>query len=109
VPAFAYTFFLATGYGVLVGLFGVGLALSGIYPTLLAYATEAVPEHSAPVNATASVTSAAGIAGVPAAMGFVISGADVTLAMQLLGIPLALLGGLLLVAWYIAGQVSVAR
>jgi MFS family permease len=106
VPAFAYTFFLADGYGVLVGLFGIGLALSGIYPTLLAYATEAVPEHSAPVNATASFTSAVGIAAVPAAMGFVTFGADITLAMQLLGIPLALLGGLLLVAWYAAGQVS---
>ncbi len=106
VPAFAYTFFFAEGYGVLVGLFGVGLALSGIYPTLLAYATDAVPEHSAPVNATASVTSAAGIAAVPAAMGFVISGADILLAMRLLGVPLVLLGALLLGAWYTAGQVD---
>lgn len=106
VPAFVYTFFFAEGYGILVGLFGVGLALSGIYPTLLAYATEAVPEHSAPVNATASVTSAAGIAAVPAVMGFVISGADIILAMRLLGIPLALLAALLLGAWYTAGQVD---
>jgi fucose permease len=69
-----------------------------LYPTLLAYATEAVPEHSAPVNATASVTSGAGIAAVPAAMGFVISGSGVTRAMALLAVPLGLLCLLLGVA-----------
>jgi MFS family permease len=100
IPAFGYTFFLAEGYGLLVGLFAIGLALSGFYPTLLAYATEAVPEHSAPVNATASVTSAAGIAAVPAAMGFVISDAGVTRAMQLLAVPLTLLALVVLFSWY---------
>jgi len=99
VPAFAYTFFLAEGYGLLVGVFAIGLALSGIYPTLLAYATEAVPEHSAPVNATAAVTSAAGLAVVPAAMGFVISDAGVGTAMRLLAVPLGLLLALVAVLW----------
>ncbi|PSP86053.1 MFS transporter [Halobacteriales archaeon QS_6_64_34] len=100
VPAFLYTFFLAEGDGLLVGLFFIGLALSGMYPTLLAYATEAVPEHSAPVNATAAVTSAAGIAVVPAAMGFVISDTGVTGAMRLLAVPLALLALVLSYALY---------
>ncbi len=100
IPAFGYTFFLAEGYGLLVGLFTVGLAVSGIYPTLLAYATEAVPEHSAPVNATAAVTSAAGIAVVPAAMGFVISDIGVAGAMRLLAVPLALLAMVLSYALY---------
>ena len=106
IPAFGYTFFLAEGYGLLVGLFLLGFALSGFYPTMLAYATEAVPEHSAPVNATASVTSGAGIAAVPAAMGVVISGAGVTLAMRLLAVPLCLLGLLLLATWYGVGSVD---
>ncbi|PSP62357.1 MFS transporter [Halobacteriales archaeon QH_8_67_36] len=100
VPAFVYTFFLAEGYGLLVGLFTIGLALSGMYPTLLAYATEAVPEHSAPVNATAAVTSAAGIAVVPAAMGFAISDTGVAGAMRLLALPLALLALVLSYALY---------
>ena len=104
IPSFGYTFFLAEGYGLLVGLFAVGLTLSGFYPTMLAYATEAVPEHSAPVNATASVTSAAGIAAVPAAMGFVISGSDVARAMRLLGLPLAGLAAVVVLAWYLAGR-----
>jgi len=108
IPAFGYTFFLAEGDGLLVGLFFVGLTLSGIYPTMLAYATEAVPEHSAPVNATASVTSAAGIAAVPAAMGFVISGSNVSQAMRLLGIPLGLLLVLVVLAWYSAGRAKTA-
>ncbi|MFC6756591.1 MULTISPECIES: MFS transporter [Haloarcula] len=104
IPAFVYTFFLAEGYGLLVGLFTIGLALSGMYPTLLAYATEAVPEHSAPVNATAAVTSAAGIAVVPAAMGFVISDTGVAGAMQLLALPLALLAVVLSYALYRAAR-----
>jgi len=108
IPAFGYTFFLAEGYGLLVGLFAVGLALSGFYPTMLAYATEAVPEHSAPVNATASVASSAGFAGVPAAMGFIISGSDIGRAMQLLAVPLALLAVVVGVAWYRAGSVESA-
>ncbi|WP_254272683.1 MFS transporter [Haloarcula marina] len=104
IPIFAYTFFLADGYGLLAGYFGIGLTLSGIYPTMLAYGTEAVPEHSAPVNAMAAVTSSAGIAAVPAAMGFVISGSDIVRAMRLLAIPLCALLALLLVAWFVAGS-----
>ncbi|WP_262179013.1 MFS transporter [Haloarcula laminariae] len=104
IPAFCYTFFLAEGYGLLVGLFVVGLGLSGMYPTLLAYATEAVPEHSAPVNAAAAVTSAAGIAVVPAAMGFVISDTGVVGAMRLLAVPLALLALVLSYALYRTGR-----
>jgi len=106
VPAFAYTFFVAEGYGLLVGVFAIGLGLSGFYPTMLAYGTEAAPEHSAPVNAAASVASSAGIAAVPAAMGFVISGSDATQAMRLLGVPLLLLGLVLLTAWYTAGETA---
>ena len=104
IPAFVYTVFLAEGDGLLVGLFCPGLGLSGIYPTLLAYATEAMPEHSAPVNATAAVTSAAGIAVVPAAMGFLISDTGVAGAMGLLAVPLALLAAVLSYALYRSGR-----
>jgi fucose permease len=89
LAALAYTLFVASGTAVLVGAFGVGLSLSGVYPTLLAYGTEGAPEHSAPVNAIALVVSSVGIAGAPAAMGVVAGGSGVTSAMRLLFVPLA--------------------
>ena len=104
VPALVYTFFYAEGLWLLPGVFAIGLTLAGIYPTLLAYGTEAVPEHSAPVNAAAAVTSAAGIAGAPALMGFVIGDTGAGFAMRLLLVPLALLLVVLLWAWVAAGR-----
>jgi MFS family permease len=92
-----YTFGPATGPGLVAGLFVVGLCLSGLYPTLLSYATESVPEHSAALNAAALVVGAAGIAGVPFALGFVVTAAGVATAMGLLAIPLAALTLTLLV------------
>jgi fucose permease len=88
LAAVAYTFFLAAGIGLVVGLFAVGLTLSGLYPTLLAHATEAVPEHSAPLNAIGLVAAAVGIAGVPVLMGLVVDGAGIVPAMRLLVVPL---------------------
>ncbi len=95
-----YTFMFASGYALLVGVFCIGLGLSGLYPTLLAYSTESTPEHSAPVNAFALVISSCGIAGVPAVMGFIIGEAGVVTAMRSLFVPLI---GLLVVtalAWF---------
>ena len=98
--AVGYTFLLATGPGLVVGLFAVGFALSGLFPTLTAHATDAVPEHSAPLNAIALVTAATGIAGVPVAMGFVVDGAGIVPAMRLLVVPLvAMVLVLALAAW----------
>ncbi|WP_411964453.1 MFS transporter [Haloferax sp. YSMS24] len=101
-----YTFFVATGLGVLVGLFGIGFSLSGQYPTLLAYSTEAAPEHSAPINSFALVVSALGIAGVPAALGFVISDSGIELAMQLVAIPVGVLVVVAGVAWIRVGTAT---
>ncbi|KAB1190485.1 MFS transporter [Haloferax sp. MBLA0076] len=94
-----YTFFVATGVGILVGLFGIGFSLSGQFPTLLAYSTEAAPQHSAPINSLSLVVSTLGIAGVPAILGFVISDAGIELAMQLLVVPLVALVGVSVIAW----------
>ncbi|WP_410767308.1 MFS transporter [Haloferax sp. DFSO60] len=94
-----YTFFVASGVGMLVGLFGIGFSLSGQFPTLLAYSIEAAPEHSAPINSLSLVVSTLGIAGVPALLGFVISDAGIELAMQLLVIPLVALVGVSVIAW----------
>jgi len=94
-----YTFVFASGYGLLVGVFGIGLGLSGLYPTFLAYATESTPEHSAPVNALALVISSGAIAGVPVVMGFVIDRAGVDTAMRLLFVPLVGLLVVTVLAW----------
>ncbi|KTG14878.1 MFS transporter [Haloferax profundi] len=98
-----YTFFVATGVGILVGLFGIGFSLSGQFPTLLAYSTEAAPEHSAPINSLSLVVSTLGIAGVPAILGFVISDAGIEVAMQLLVVPLVALVGVSVIAWVRVG------
>jgi hypothetical protein len=84
----AFTFLLASGLAALVGVFCVGLTLSGLYPTLLAYATEHAPEHSAPINAVGLVVSSVGIAGVSTVMGSVADGAGIASAMRLLFVPL---------------------
>lgn len=97
--AAVYTFVLASGLYLLVGVFCIGLSLSGLYPTLLAYATERTPEHSAPINALGLVVSSVGIAGVPAVMGFVIDSWDVVLAMRLLFAPLLGLVVVTAVTW----------
>ena len=86
--AVGYTFFLAVGLGLAVGLFATGFTLSGLFPTLTAYATDAVPEHSAPLNAISLVTAAAGIAGVPVVMGVVVDTSGIVPAMRLLSLPL---------------------
>ena len=90
VPAFAYTFLLAEGLAVLAGVAVIGLLVSGVFPTAVAYGTDAAPEHSGPVNAVASATGSTAFATLPAAMGVVIGGSDAKTAMPLLLVPLCL-------------------
>gem|GEM_PF-464442 len=90
VPAFAVTFVLAEGYAVLAGVAVIGLLISGIFPTMMAYATDAVPEHSGPVNALASGMGSFGVGSVPAVMGVVVGSSNAATAMQLLIAPLVL-------------------
>ncbi|WP_436925301.1 MFS transporter [Halosimplex amylolyticum] len=87
VPAFAYTFFVADGLWVLAGVVAIGLLVSGVFPTMMAYATDAAPEYSGPVNALASAVSAVSVGGVPALMGFVVGDAGAATAMRLLLAP----------------------
>lgn len=95
----AATLLAATGPWLLVGVFCVGLSLSGLYPTLVAYATARRPNHSAPVNALALVVSSLGIAAAPAAIGVVAAGSGVGPAMQLLFVPAGALAAVTTGAW----------
>ncbi|WP_423747345.1 MFS transporter (plasmid) [Haladaptatus sp. SPP-AMP-3] len=101
-----YTFVVASGLTVLGGVFCLGLSLSGLYPTLMAYATDSTPEHSAPVNAIGLVVSSCGIAGVPAAMGFVMGNIGVAWTMRLLFIPLTGLLVVTAIAWSRSGEIA---
>ena len=98
VPAFAFTFVVASGLTVVAGVVVIGLLVSGVYPTMMAYATDAAPEYSGPVNALAAAVSSVATGSVPAVMGVVIDGADAATAMRWLVAPLALALGVLVVA-----------
>jgi fucose permease len=93
IPAFAFTFFVAGGLAVLAGVVAIGLLISGVFPTMMAYATDAVPEHSGPVNALASGMGSVGVGSVPAVMGVFVGRSGAKAAMGLLLVPVV--GGLL--------------
>jgi fucose permease len=70
VPVFVWTFFFADGVvAVFAGAAMLGVLISGIFPTITAFGTEAAPEYSAPINALATGTASISIAAVPLAMG----------------------------------------
>ena len=87
VPVFYWTFFVAEGQATFVGVAVLGVLVSGIFPTVLAFGTEAAPEYSAPVNAIAMATGSATLALVPWLLGILIEAYSIRPAMWL---PLAL-------------------
>jgi MFS family permease len=98
IPVFTVTFLVADGPVLLVGVVLIGMLISGIFPMLVSYATDAVPQHSGPVTALAAISSSLGVGITPAIMGWVISGANTSTAMQLLLVPLGLALAIVLVA-----------
>ena len=98
VPTFYATFVLATGLWLLPGVVVIGALISGIFPMLVSYATDAVPRHSGPVTAVAAISSSLGVGIAPAVMGWIISGSDPSAAMQLLLVPLVAALAVVLVA-----------
>ncbi|QSG07199.1 MFS transporter [Halapricum desulfuricans] len=87
VPVFLWTFFVAEGTIVFAGVAVLGVLVSGVFPTLLAFGTQAAPEYSAPINAVSTSTASVSIALVPVAMGAL---ADVTSIRTAMWIPLGL-------------------
>ena len=90
LPVFVVTFTLAEGLWLLPGILAIGLLVSGAFPLLVSYATDAAPEYSGPITAVAAISSSLGVGVMPAIMGFAISDADPVVGMQLLLIPLVL-------------------
>lgn len=87
VPTFVWTFFLAEGLATFAGVAVLGMLVSGIFPTLLAFGTQAAPEYSAPINGIATATASVSIALVPVVMGAL---ADVYSIRSAMWVPLAL-------------------
>ncbi len=77
--------------------FCAGLLVSGMFPTLLAWATDRVPEYSGPVNAVAMTAGQAGFFVFPAAIGAVASAATMRTAMYAEAALAAALVGVLVV------------
>jgi len=98
IPTFAATFLYAEGLTILLGVVVIGALISGIFPMLVSYATDAVPQHSGPVTALSAISSSLGVGIAPAIMGWIISDSDATAAMQLLLVPLVAALAVLLVA-----------
>ena len=88
VPVYAWTFFYASGLAVLPGIFAIGVLISGNFPLLLSWATDAVPSFSGPVTAIAAVAASSGIGVMPALLGVAIGSEDAATGMQLLLLPL---------------------
>lgn len=92
VPTFFVSFFVVSGLATFPVVFALGMLVSGVYPLLIAFGTDAAPEYSAPVNAIAAVSSSISFALVPMVMGFVAAAQGIRPAMW---IPLALTVGVL--------------
>jgi len=87
LPLFYVTFFVVSGLATFPAVFALGVFVSGVYPLLVAFGTDAAPEYSAPINAIAATASSISFALVPMVMGFVAEAETIRLAMWL---PLAL-------------------
>ncbi|NKE35200.1 MFS transporter [Natronococcus sp. JC468] len=69
IPALAAAFSGVTGPALFAAVFVAGAALSSGFPALSAYAVEAAPEYSGPINAVTTGATYAGIATAPAVVG----------------------------------------
>ncbi|NHN47872.1 MFS transporter [Halostella sp. JP-L12] len=84
LPTLYATVYLASGRWLFVAVFALGFLISGIFPTLSAFAVDAAPEFSGPINALATSASYGGIATVPALVGLYADRYDIRAALGLL-------------------------
>ncbi|WP_306055267.1 MFS transporter [Natronococcus wangiae] len=69
IPALGVAFSGVTGPALFAAVFVAGTGLSSGFPALSAYAVEAAPEYSGPINAVTTGSTYAGIATAPALVG----------------------------------------
>ena len=73
-PALALVFSGVTGPVLFAAVFVSGAAISSGFPTLSAYAVEAAPEYSGPLNAVTNGSTYLGLAAAPAVVGVLAEG-----------------------------------
>lgn len=99
--ALAVTFRSAGGYGMLAGIFLVGFLVSGLFPTLLAWGVDAVPEFTGPINAVALTAAQVGFFVFPATVGLLAEAYSIERAMLLqLGLTAVLVCTVVAGRWY---------
>ena len=92
--AVALTLTFASGTWLFAGVFAVGFLVSGAFPILLAWAMDASPEYSGPVNAIGMVAGQVGFFVFPAVVGALAEQRGIVAAMHVVTV----LAGVYLVA-----------
>jgi fucose permease len=82
---------VAPGYWKFGAVFLVGLMIAGLFPSILAWGTDAAPEYSAPVNAVGMTAGQVGFFLFPAIVGVTMTAVGVTVGMLVPGALLAAL------------------
>ncbi len=95
LTALTYIAFMgANGYLLLGSIFGVGLLVSGMFPTLISMGIESMPSFSGPVNVVANVAAQVGFSTAPVIVGVL---ADATSIETAILVQIGLAGLLALV------------
>ncbi len=101
VIALPTALYLAGDLVFLPAIFIVGLLVSGMFPTLLAWGVEVTPEFTGPINAAALTAAQIGFFVFPASVGLLAERFTIEFAMFLqAGLMVALLGVVLTGRWY---------
>lgn len=76
-------FVVTSGFLMVACIFAIGFLISGNFPTLLAFGTNARPEYSGPINGIARSASALGLSIFPALIGVIADLSNLRNGMQL--------------------------
>jgi MFS family permease len=101
------TLYLVTvldGWGLFVSVVVLGVLVSGLFPTLAAYAVDSAPEYSGPVNALTAGASYSGTAVIPVLVGIAADTYGITRSLRSLLVPLGSFVLLLLATKVAAGR-----
>jgi len=83
LPLFYVAFVSESTIGLFVAVLGLGVLISGLYPTLSAFGVDALPERSGPVNAVAVGSNYLGLSTLPVIVGAISSAYGISTGMQL--------------------------
>ena len=94
LPVATVAFVSDSTVGLVSGVLGLGLLVSGFFPTLSAFGVGTAPQYSGPINAIATAANFVGLSIAPVVVGIIATRYTIQTGMQLL---LLILGCLILV------------